>query len=75
MIGYHEREVHDFYLKRYAVFYLSNMWWDLIPDADCSGVEREHCSVAPGGYVMAIVNTDSSQISLNVQSSEYYIHN
>ena len=30
------------------------MWWDLIPDVDCSGIEREHCSVdaAPSGYVM-----------------------
>ena len=33
------------------------MWWDHIPDANCSGVNREHCSVdaTPGGYVMATV--------------------
>ena len=32
------------------------MWWDLIPDADCLGLERDHCSVdaAPGGCVMAM---------------------
>ena len=31
------------------------MWWDHIPDANCTGVKGEHCSVdaAPGGYVMA----------------------
>ena len=48
MIGCCEREVH-------GVFYFSDIWWDLIPDADCSGVEREHSSIdaAPGGYVMA----------------------
>ena len=33
------------------------MWWDLIPDADCFGVEGEHGSVdaVPGGYVIAMV--------------------
>ena len=33
------------------------MWWDLIPDADCLGIEREYCSddVAPGGCLMATV--------------------
>ena len=33
------------------------MWWDLIPDVNCSGVKGEHCRVdaAPGGYVMATV--------------------
>ena len=57
MIECREREVHDCCLKRYAVFYFNNMWWDLISDADCSGLEREHCSVdaAPGGHVMATV--------------------
>ena len=30
------------------------MWWDHIPDVNCSGVKGEHCSVyaAPGGHVM-----------------------
>ena len=33
------------------------MWWNLIPDANCSGVKRERCSfdATPGGYVMAAV--------------------
>ena len=55
MIGCHERDVHDCCLKSYGVFCLSNMWRGLIPDADGSGIEREHCSVdaPPGGYVMA----------------------
>ena len=49
MIGCREGEVHD------CCF--SNVWWDHIPDANCSGVKGEHCSVdaAPGGYVMAMV--------------------
>ena len=39
MIGY-----RDCCLKSYEVYYFNNMWctWDLIPDADCSAVEREH---------------------------------
>ena len=57
MIGCREREVHGGCLKSYGVFYFSNMWWDNIPDADCSGVEREHGSVdaPPGCYVIATV--------------------
>ena len=33
-------------------FYFNNIRCDLIPEADCSGVEREHDSVsaAPGGH-------------------------
>ena len=33
------------------------MWWGHIPDAKCSEIKREHCSVdvAPGGYVMAML--------------------
>ena len=33
------------------------MLWDHIPDANCSGVKGEHCSVdvAPGGHVMTTV--------------------
>ena len=68
MIWCREREVHDCCLKGYGVFYFSNIMWNLIPDVDCSGVERQHCRVdaAPGGYVMAMVNPGASQISLNV---------
>ena len=57
MIGCHEGEVHDYCLKTYGVFYFSNVWWDYIPDANCSGVKGEYSSVdaAPGGYVMATV--------------------
>ena len=57
MIECREREVHDCCLKSYGVLYFSNMWWDLSPDADCSAVEKEHCSVdaASGGYVMTMV--------------------
>ena len=39
MIGYRE-EVHDCCLKHYGVFYFSNVWWDHIPDANCSGVKE-----------------------------------
>ena len=54
-IGCREGEVRDCYLKSYGVFYFSNVWWDHIPYANCSGVKGEHCSVdaALGGYVMA----------------------
>ena len=33
------------------------MWWVHIPDANCTGVKEEHCSVdaASGGYIMATV--------------------
>ena len=57
MIGCREREVHDCCLKSYGIFYFGNMWWDLVPDLDCLGVKREHCSVdaAPGGYVKATI--------------------
>ena len=59
MIGCREGEVHDCYLKSYGVFYFSNVWWDHIPDANCSGVKLKggHCSVgaAPGGYAMATI--------------------
>ena len=55
MIGCREGEVRDCCLKSYGVFYFSNLWWDHIPDANCSGGGglREHCSVdaAPGGHV------------------------
>ena len=55
MIGCREGEVHHCCLKSYGVFYFCNVWLDYIPDANCSGVKGEHCSVvtAPGGYVMA----------------------
>ena len=57
MIGCREREAHDCCLNSFGVFYLSNVWWDHIPDANCSGVERKRCIVdaGPGGYVMATV--------------------
>jgi len=57
MIGCREGEVHDCCFKSYAVFYFSNVWWDHIPEVNCSGIERGLCSVdaAPGGYVMAKV--------------------
>ena len=50
MIRCREREVHDCCLKSYGVFYFSNVWWDHIPDVNCSGVKGEHCRVdaAPG---------------------------
>ena len=37
MIGCLEREVHDCCLKSFGVFYFSNLWWDDIPDVNCSG--------------------------------------
>ena len=44
-------------LESYGIFYCSNVWWDHVPDANCTGVKGEHCSVdaAPGGDVMATV--------------------
>ena len=42
MIGCCEWEVHDCCLKSYGVFYFSNMWWDHIPDLNCSGVLMQH---------------------------------
>ena len=52
MIGCREWEVRDCCLKSFGVVYFSNVWWDHIPDANCSGVKGEHCNVdaAPGGY-------------------------
>ena len=44
MIGCREREVHDYCLKSCG-FFISNLRWDYIPDSDCSGVERQHCSI------------------------------
>ena len=57
MIWCRERELHDCCLKSYGVFYFTNVWWDRILDANCSGVKREHCSgdAAPRCYVMATV--------------------
>ena len=57
MIGCWEGEVHYCCLKSYGIFYCSNVWWDHVPDANCTGVKGEHCSVdaAPGGDVMATV--------------------
>ena len=57
MFGCREGEDHDCRLKSYGVFYFNNVWWDHIPDANCLGVKREHCSVdvAPGGYAMTTV--------------------
>ena len=50
MIGCCEGEVRDCCLKSYCVIYFSNVLWDHIPDANCSGVKGERCSVdaAPG---------------------------
>ena len=50
-------------MKSFGVFYFGNVWWDQIPDANCSGVRREHCSVdaAPGGYVMNTVDRERSE--------------
>ena len=45
MIGCCEGEVHDCCLKSYWVIYFSDMLWDHIPDANCSGVKGERCSV------------------------------
>ena len=54
-VGCWEGEVHYCCLKSYGIFYCSNVWWDHVPDANCTGVKGEHCSVdaAPGGDVMA----------------------
>ena len=56
-LGGWEGEVHYCCLKSYGIFYCSNVWWDHVPDANCTGVKGEHCSVdaAPGGDVMATV--------------------
>ena len=56
MIGYSEGEVHVFCLKSYGVSYFRNVWWDHIPDANCSGV-KEHCCVdtALRGYVIYVI--------------------
>ena len=56
MIGCREGEVRDCCLKNYGEFYFY-VWWDHIPDANCSRVNGEHCSghAAPGGYVTATV--------------------
>ena len=50
-----EGEVRDCCLKSYWVIYFSDVLWDHVPDANCSGVKGEHCSVdaAPGGHVIA----------------------
>ena len=45
MIGCCEGEVRDCCLKSYWVIYFSNMLWDHIPDANCSGVKGKRCSV------------------------------
>ena len=42
MIGCWEGEVHYCCLKSYGIFYCSNVWWDHIPDANCTGVKGEH---------------------------------
>ena len=42
MIGCREGEVRDCCLKSYGVFYFSNVWWDHIPDANCSGVIEDY---------------------------------
>ena len=57
MIGCREEDDSDCCLKNCEVIYFSNMWWNHIADANCSGVKEEHCSVdtATGGYVMATV--------------------
>ena len=57
VIGCWEGEVHYCCLKSYGIFYCSNVWWDHIPDANCTGVKGEHCTedAAPGGDVMATV--------------------
>ena len=54
MIGCCEMEVHYCSLKSCGVIYFSNVRWDHIPDANCTGVKGEHCSVdaAPGGYAI-----------------------
>ena len=39
-----EGEVHYCCLKNNGIFYCSNVWWDHVPDANCTGVKGEHCS-------------------------------
>ena len=41
MIGCWEGEVHYCCLKSYGIFYCSNVWWDHVPDANCTGVKGE----------------------------------
>ena len=48
MIGCWEGEVHYCCLKSYGIFYCSNVWWDHIPDANCTGVKGEHLFVFQG---------------------------
>ena len=59
MIGCCEMEVHYCSLKSCGVIYFSNVRWDHIPDANCTGVKGEHCSVddfsRPSGGVMWIM--------------------
>ena len=37
--------IHYCCLKSCGVFYFSNVWRDHIPDANCTGVKGEHCSL------------------------------
>ena len=52
MIGCWEGEVHYCCLKSYGIFYCSNVWWDHVPDANCTGVNGFS---RPGGGVMLIM--------------------
>ena len=45
MIGCHEMEVYNFCLKSCGVFYFSNMFWNHIPDPDCSEIAQWWCDV------------------------------
>ena len=56
MIVFREEEVHDCCLKSCGVIYLSNVWWDHIPDVNCWR-KGEHCTVgaAPSAMVIAKV--------------------
>ena len=42
MIGCWEGEVHYCCLKSYGIFYCSNVWWDHVPDANCTGVKGDN---------------------------------
>ena len=63
MIGCWEGEVHYCCLKSYGIFYFNNVWWDHIPNANCTGVKGEHCNfvATPGGDVMATQRSQAKE--------------
>ena len=70
MIECREREVHDCCLKSYVVFYFSNVWWDHIPNANCLGVKREHCSIDAAMVFMVLIRAVTSTFTLYLSKSK-----